>query len=60
MSPSYVNPCADCAYVADGSGKVVRDGFYSGTDSTLLVSYRNSLYPSNRFASFGFRCARTP
>ncbi len=60
MSPSFVNPCTDCAYVADGSGKVIRDGFYSGTDSTLLVSYRNSLYPSNRFASFGFRCARAP
>jgi len=58
MSPSFVNPCTDCAYVADGSGRVIRDGFYSGTDATLLVSYRNSLYSSNRFASFGFRCAR--
>jgi len=60
MSPSFANPCTDCANVADGSGKVIRDGFYSGTDTTLLLSYRNSLYPSNRFASFGFRCARTP
>jgi formylglycine-generating enzyme len=60
FSPSYVNPCNDCARVADGSGRVIRDGYFSSGASTLLVSYRNSLYPTNRFNSFGFRCARTP
>ena len=60
FSPAYVNPCTDCAYVADGSGRVIRDGYFSSGSSTLLVSYRNSLYPTNRFSSFGFRCARTP
>jgi formylglycine-generating enzyme len=60
FAPSYVNPCTDCANVADGSGKVVRDGYFASGDSTLLVSYRNSLYPTNRFNSFGFRCARAP
>jgi len=59
FSPSYVNPCTDCAYVADGSGKVIRDGYFSSADGTLQVPYRNSLYPTNRFYSFGFRCART-
>jgi len=59
FAPAYVNPCTDCANVADGSGRVIRDGYFSSANSTLLVSYRNSLYPTNRFSSFGFRCART-
>jgi formylglycine-generating enzyme required for sulfatase activity len=60
FSPSYVNPCTDCAYVADGEGRVIRDGYFSSGLPTLLVSYRNSLYPTNRFNSFGLRCARAP
>jgi formylglycine-generating enzyme required for sulfatase activity len=60
FSPAYVNPCTDCAYVADGSGRVIRDGYFSSADGTLQVSYRNSLYSTNRFYSMGFRCARTP
>ncbi len=58
--PSYVDPCTDCAYLAGGSGRVIRDGYFSSGNATLLVSYRNSLYATNRFNSFGFRCARTP
>jgi formylglycine-generating enzyme required for sulfatase activity len=60
FSPTFVNPCTDCANLSDGSGKVIRDGYFSSSDGTLQISYRNSLYPTNRFYSFGFRCARTP
>jgi formylglycine-generating enzyme required for sulfatase activity len=60
FSPELVSPCVDCAHTASGSGRVVRDGYYSSTEWTLLVPYRNSLYPTNRFATFGVRCARSP
>jgi formylglycine-generating enzyme required for sulfatase activity len=59
-APSFVNPCDDCAYLASGSGRVLRDGYFGSGLPTLLVSYRNSQYPTNRFQSFGFRCARAP
>jgi formylglycine-generating enzyme len=60
--PSYVNPCTDCANLADGSGRAPRDGYFGSSDQTLLQSsYRNNgFYPANRFSSYGFRCARTP
>ena len=60
FSPSHVSPCADCAYLANGSGRVIRDGYFSGAESALVVSSRTSFYPTNRFQSFGIRCARTP
>lgn len=60
MAPAFVTPCTDCANVANGSGRILRDGFYSSNDAALQVSYRNSLYPGNRFPSLGFRCARAP
>ncbi len=59
-APSYANPCVDCAHLTGGSGRVIRDGYFAGGLATLLVSYRNSLYATNRFNSFGVRCARTP
>jgi sulfatase modifying factor 1 len=61
FTPSYVTPCTDCAYLAYGSGRVMRDGYFASAGSALLASYRNNgLYPTNRFQSFGFRCARVP
>jgi formylglycine-generating enzyme len=62
FSPSYVSPCEDCAYLAEGSGRAPRDGYFTSTDENLLLaSYRNNgFYPTNRFYSFGFRCARAP
>jgi formylglycine-generating enzyme len=59
-SPSYVNPCTDCAFVAKGSGRAMRDGYYGSAAITLLVAPRTSFYPTNRFSTFGIRCARTP
>jgi len=60
FSPAFDNPCQDCARLTGGSGRVIRDGYFAGGVSTLLVAYRNSLYASNRFSSFGVRCARAP
>jgi sulfatase modifying factor 1 len=62
FAPSYANPCTDCANLASGSGRAPRDGYFSSTDTALLLAaYRNNgLYPANRFFSFGFRCARAP
>jgi formylglycine-generating enzyme required for sulfatase activity len=59
---AYANPCMDCANLNSGSGRAPRDGYFGATDETLLQSsYRNNgFYPANRFASYGFRCARTP
>ncbi len=59
---SYANPCVDCANLASGSGRAPRDGYYGSTDESLLQSSsrNNGFYPSNRFQSYGFRCARTP
>jgi formylglycine-generating enzyme required for sulfatase activity len=62
FAPSYGSPCKDCANLADGSGRALRDGYFASTEAALLrSSYRNNgFYPANRFASFGFRCARSP
>jgi formylglycine-generating enzyme required for sulfatase activity len=62
FAQSYVSPCTDCAYLADGSGRAPRDGYYGSNEVNLLLSaYRNNgFYPANRFYSSGFRCARTP
>jgi len=62
FAPSYANPCVDCAHLASGSGRALRDGYFASTDTALLqVPYRNNgFYPANRFYSFGLRCARAP
>jgi hypothetical protein len=38
----------------------MRDGYYGSAATTLLVAPRTSFYPTNRFVTFGIRCARTP
>jgi len=62
FAPAYGNPCTDCADLTKSSGRALRDGYFASTDATLLLApYRNNgFYPSNRFYSFGFRCAREP
>jgi formylglycine-generating enzyme required for sulfatase activity len=58
----YVNPCTDCAFLTGGSGRVNRGGYFESSAATNLQSaFRNEgLYPTDRFQSFGLRCARTP
>jgi formylglycine-generating enzyme required for sulfatase activity len=56
----YVSPCTDCANLAAASGRVNRGGYFVSSSSELASLYRNSFYPTNRFYSYGFRCARTP
>jgi formylglycine-generating enzyme required for sulfatase activity len=59
---TYGNPCTDCANLAVASGRAPRDGYFSDPDATHLLSsyHNNGFYPANRFATFGFRCARSP
>lgn len=56
----YVSPCTDCANFTSASGRVNRGGYFVSAISELVSAYRNSFYPTNRFYSYGFRCARTP
>jgi formylglycine-generating enzyme required for sulfatase activity len=58
---TYVDPCVDCAFLTTTIyGRVLRGGFFDSAASDLLATYRDFLSPSDRFGSFGFRCARTP
>jgi sulfatase modifying factor 1 len=61
-SVPYVNPCMDCAYVAGGSGRVIRGGYFQSSEvSNLDSSYRNEgIYATDRRDAAGFRCARSP
>jgi formylglycine-generating enzyme required for sulfatase activity len=43
-----------------GSSRVLRGGSWSNVSSYLRAAYRFYFYPSFRFYSYGFRCARTP
>jgi formylglycine-generating enzyme required for sulfatase activity len=55
---AYVDPCTDCA---DVSGTVFRVYRASAYDSDIyLPSDRKFDYPTRRFPTFGFRCARSP
>lgn len=59
-SAPFQTPCDDCANLAPASGRSVRDGYYGSAEAILQNTYRNSYYPTNRFHTFGFRCARAP
>jgi formylglycine-generating enzyme required for sulfatase activity len=61
--------CKDLTHIAPvdfaqrgASGRAPRDGYFEDTNQTkLLASYHdNGFYATNRFHSFGFRCARSP
>jgi formylglycine-generating enzyme required for sulfatase activity len=43
-----------------GTYRVLRGGSWGGLTSSLRAASRNGSSPSNRYYSFGFRCARTP
>jgi formylglycine-generating enzyme required for sulfatase activity len=57
---TYVDPCTDCAYLASGSYRVIRGGYFESGQALLLASVRNETLPNYRESSNGFRCARTP
>ena len=51
--------CVNCANLGDGPDRVQRGGSWDQISPTLRSAFRNvSLYPLDRFASDGFRCAR--
>jgi sulfatase modifying factor 1 len=58
----FVDPCADCAFLTQGTAtqRVARGGSYS-LDLTWIYSWaRNSNDPSVEYSGIGFRCARAP
>jgi formylglycine-generating enzyme required for sulfatase activity len=56
---TYVDPCADCAYLTDTSLDVFRGGSFQ-IDPAWLPPRRNDVPSGNRYYTAGFRCARTP
>jgi len=58
----YANPCTDSTLLKDGSGRVIRGGYFRNSSvSNLDSSYRNEgIYATDRSLASGFRCARTP
>jgi formylglycine-generating enzyme required for sulfatase activity len=51
--------CVNCANLGDDPDRVQRGGSWDQISPTLRSAFRNvSLYPMDRFASDGFRCAR--
>jgi formylglycine-generating enzyme len=61
---TYVDPCADCAYLAADSYRVTRGGAFgfdfAGYASYLRPPNRLDQPPTLRNYDLGFRCARTP
>jgi formylglycine-generating enzyme required for sulfatase activity len=62
-SHNYIDPCADCAYLAATSSRVCRGAPFSDITSYLLPTSRSNGHPpSYHFDNVpvGLRCARTP
>jgi sulfatase modifying factor 1 len=60
---SYVDPCTDCADVADvgaASGRVFRGGNFNTGALDLLPPIRSASTPAFRLPDIGFRCSRSP
>jgi len=57
---SYVDPCADCAYLTVTANHPVRGGFYGYNASWLIPTTRPNNPPTDREDDLGFRCARVP
>jgi formylglycine-generating enzyme required for sulfatase activity len=56
----YPMPCADCAAVSFGSGRMRRGGAWNETNANRLRNgSRESANPAHRFTYLGFRCARS-
>jgi formylglycine-generating enzyme required for sulfatase activity len=57
----YVDPCADCAYLAQMPDRVARGGNYAGPAVTMQAANRDYYNdPTDRDNVLGFRCARLP
>jgi formylglycine-generating enzyme required for sulfatase activity len=57
---AYVNPCTNCAGVAQASSRVLRGGSFLNVATSLRAGPRNNGAPSVRSYGVGVRCARTP
>jgi formylglycine-generating enzyme required for sulfatase activity len=57
---AYVDPCADCAFLATNADRVFRGGNFYGPASDQLPNIRSKGPPGNRDDFFGLRCARAP
>jgi formylglycine-generating enzyme required for sulfatase activity len=61
-SPTYINPCNDCANVGDAAlpdaSRVLRGGGFASPSSSLRAVRRYSPPDLNGQAGYGFRCAR--
>jgi formylglycine-generating enzyme required for sulfatase activity len=58
-STAYV-PCTDCVDVTPLAFRGSRGGYFGGSASYLLVSWRGGGPPTFRGPGLGFRCARSP
>jgi formylglycine-generating enzyme required for sulfatase activity len=57
---TYVDPCANCAYLTTASSRVLRGGNFRSTAAYLLAPTRTSDSPTREIEYIDFRCARTP
>lgn len=57
---TYVDPCADCAYLASAVGRMVRGGDFQFGATNLLPTGMHSSNASQRATNIGLRCARIP
>jgi formylglycine-generating enzyme required for sulfatase activity len=55
----YVDPCANCAYLATASNRVIRGGNFNNNAANLLAPNRNNDNPTDHNNNIGFRCAKT-
>jgi formylglycine-generating enzyme required for sulfatase activity len=57
----YLEPCTDCAFLGLSSKRMTRGGAFNSTSGTQVnVSFRVGRAPTDREATVGVRCARTP
>jgi formylglycine-generating enzyme required for sulfatase activity len=61
-SGDYGEPCADCADLEPGSGRlrVSRGGSFVAAAESLSAASAGNLDPTARSREMGFRCARAP
>ncbi len=57
---TFVDPCADCANLADGSHRTLQGGNFANAPSMFSPPYYGGDTPTDRYDDNGIRCARTP